>query len=101
MKIEIQLSKTYGMGCTRSSLKQEFYCYTDLPQETRKISNNLTYHLKTLEKEETMSCQQREGNNKNQRGIKKQKNNGRNNENELIFFKRIKQIGRFFFRQVH
>ena len=27
------------MGCSKSSSKREFYSYTILPQETRKISN--------------------------------------------------------------
>ena len=40
------------MGCSKSSSKREVYSYTGLPQETRKISNNLTLHLKKLEKEE-------------------------------------------------
>ena len=40
------------MGCSKSSPKQEVYSNTILPQETRKISNNLTLHLKQLEKEE-------------------------------------------------
>ena len=40
------------MVCSKSSSKREVYSYTSLPQETRKISNNLTLHLKELEKEE-------------------------------------------------
>ena len=40
------------MGCGKSSSKRKVYSYTSLPQETRKISNNLTLHLKELEKEE-------------------------------------------------
>ena len=40
------------MGCSKSSSKRELYSYTSLPQETRKISNNLNLHLKELEKEE-------------------------------------------------
>ena len=40
------------MGCSKSSSKREVYSYTSLPEETRKISNNLTLHLKELEKEE-------------------------------------------------
>ena len=32
--------------------KREVYSNTILPQETRKISNNLTLHLKQLEKQE-------------------------------------------------
>ena len=40
------------MGCSKSSSMREFIRNTILPQETRKISNNLTLHLKQLEKEE-------------------------------------------------
>ena len=41
------------MGCSKSSSKREVYSYIFLPQETRKTSNdNLTLHLKQLEKEE-------------------------------------------------
>ena len=41
------------MGLSKSSSKTEVYSDTGLPQETRKIQiNNLTYHLKELEKEE-------------------------------------------------
>ena len=38
------------MGCGKMSSKREVYSNTSLPQETRKISNNLTLHLKQLEK---------------------------------------------------
>ena len=40
------------MGCSKSSSKREICSNTILPQETRKISNNLTLHLKQVEKEE-------------------------------------------------
>ena len=40
------------MGCSKSSSKREVYSNTILPQERRNISNNLTLHLKQLEKEE-------------------------------------------------
>ena len=40
------------MRCSKSSAKREVYSNSILPQETRKISNNLTLHLKQLEKEE-------------------------------------------------
>ena len=40
------------MGCSKSSSKRDVYSNTSLPQESRKISiNNLTLHLKELEKE--------------------------------------------------
>ena len=40
------------MGFSKSSAKRETHSNTSLPQETREISNNLTLHLKQLEKEE-------------------------------------------------
>ena len=40
------------MGHSESSSKREDYSGTSLPQEARKISNNLSLHLKQLEKEE-------------------------------------------------
>jgi len=48
-------AKTKSMGCTKSSSKRENYSATSLPQEIRKISNNLNLHLKQLEKEQTKS----------------------------------------------
>lgn len=39
------------MGCGKSSSKREVRNDTDLLQETREISNNLTLHLKQLQKE--------------------------------------------------
>ena len=39
------------MGCSKSSSKREVYSNTSLSQETTQI-NNLTLHLKELEKEE-------------------------------------------------
>ena len=40
------------MGCSKSSSKREVYRNTVSPPKTRKISNNLTLHLKQREKEE-------------------------------------------------
>ena len=40
------------MGLCKSSAKGKVHSITGLPQETRKKSNNLTLHLKQLEKEE-------------------------------------------------
>ena len=40
------------MRGSKSSPKREVHSNTGLPQDTRKISNNLTYHLKELEEEE-------------------------------------------------
>ena len=43
------------MGHCKSSDKGKAHSNTGLPQETRKKSNNLTLHLKQLEKEEIMN----------------------------------------------
>ena len=40
------------MGHSESSPKREVHSITGLSQATRKISNNLTLHLKELEKEQ-------------------------------------------------
>ena len=59
------------MGCRKSSFKRDGDI--GLPQETKKKSetNNLTYHLKELEKEEqTKPSQQKEGYKKDQEGNK-------------------------------
>ena len=40
------------MGQSKSNSKRVIYSDTTLPQETREVSNNLTLHLKQLEKEE-------------------------------------------------
>ena len=40
------------MGSSKSSSKRKAYSNIILPQETRKISDNLTLHLKQLEKED-------------------------------------------------
>ena len=48
--MKTQLYKIYG--CSKNSSRREVHGDTGLIQETRKISNNLTYQLKELEKEE-------------------------------------------------
>ena len=40
------------MGCNKKSSKWEVYSNTILPQETKKISNNLSLNLKQLETDE-------------------------------------------------
>ena len=40
------------MGFSKSSAKGKVHSNTSLPQETRETSNNLTLHIKQLEKEE-------------------------------------------------
>ena len=50
IKMKTQISKS--MGCNKNSSKRKVHSYTGFPKEVRKVSNNLTYHLKDLEKEE-------------------------------------------------
>ena len=50
MKMKHKDSKP--MGSSKSSSKRKAYSNIILPQETRKISDNLTLHLKQLEKED-------------------------------------------------
>ena len=46
------------MRCSKSSSKREVYSNTILPQETRKtLNDNLSLHLKQLEKEEQKNPQ--------------------------------------------
>ena len=52
MKTETKQFKIYEMQQTSS--KRKVYSNRSLPQETRKISNNLTLYLKELEKEKQM-----------------------------------------------
>ena len=40
------------MGHSKRSNKREVHSITDKPQETRKISNNQTLHLKEIEKQQ-------------------------------------------------
>ena len=42
-------------GCSESSSKRKGHIDTGLPQEIRKISNNITLHIKGLEKKRTKS----------------------------------------------
>jgi len=41
------------MGCSKSNPEREVHSSTGPPQKTRNISNNLTYHLKELDGEQT------------------------------------------------
>ena len=50
-KLKQKLNGPKLTGCSKSSLKKEVYSNTILPQETFEI-NNLSSHLKQLEKEE-------------------------------------------------
>ena len=43
-------TKKKSMGCSKSSHKMEVHSNINLSQKARKIPNNLTYHLKELEK---------------------------------------------------
>ena len=48
----MEINSPKSMDYSKRRSKKEFWRDTGLPQETRKISNNLTYHLKELEKKE-------------------------------------------------
>lgn len=63
------------MGCSKSNPKRKVHSDISLPQEMRKISNNLTYHLKELKRRRTTTTtksqsKQKEGNNTDHRGSK-------------------------------
>ena len=45
-------TKQKSVGCSKSSTMREVHSDTGLPQKARKISNNLTNHLKEFKKEE-------------------------------------------------
>ena len=64
------------MCCSKSSSKTGVHNDTGILQETRKTSNNLTYHLKELEKEQPKSK------------VKKKKKKERIKLKEEIEFKR-------------
>ena len=49
------------MGCSKSGSKRGIYIKKRLSQEVRKISNNLTSHIKKLDKEEQTNSQLAEG----------------------------------------
>ena len=50
------------MRCSKSSFKKEAHSKIYLPQKIRKIPiNNLTYHLKELEKEDQKKAKSVEG----------------------------------------
>ena len=49
--METKIQHFKSMGCSKSGIYGEVYSNTGLPQETRKISKNLTLHLKELEKD--------------------------------------------------
>ena len=48
----MEINSPKSMEYSKRKSKREVWRDTDLPQETRKVSSNLTYHLKELEKEE-------------------------------------------------
>ena len=49
------------MGFRKCSAKRNIYSNTSLPQEIRETSNNLTLHLRQLEKEEQKTLKLVEG----------------------------------------
>ena len=65
------------LGCSKISFKSKLYSNTDLPQEARKISNNLAIHLKELEKEEQIPKPGEGNNNKSKRKWNRNRENNR------------------------
>ena len=63
------------MGCSKSSSMREVYSSTVLPEETRKISNNLPLYAKQLEKEQK---------NPNTQGDQKRTNRPKVRKKEII-----------------
>ena len=55
MRLEINYKKKTIRNISKSTSKREVYSNAVLPREIRKISNNLTLHVKQLEKEQTKS----------------------------------------------
>ena len=70
MKTEIQHTKMYVRQ--QSRYKKEVQTYIGLPQETRKITTNLTLYIKETRKrrKNKAESQQKGGNNKDQKGNK-------------------------------
>jgi len=55
MRLEINYKKKTIRNISKSTSQREVYSNAVLPREIRKISNNLTLHVKQLEKEQTKS----------------------------------------------
>ena len=55
MRLEINYKKKTIRNISKSTSKRQVYSNAVLPREIRKISNNLTLHVKQLEKEQTKS----------------------------------------------
>ena len=73
-QVKIKTTFKVSMGSRKSNSQREVYSHTGLHQQIEKSQvNNLTYHLKELEKEEQENPknQQKEENNKNQGEINK------------------------------
>ena len=87
------------MGCSKSSSKREVYSNTTLPQETRKISNNLNLHLKQLEKGEQKQKKTKVSRRKEIIKIRSERNEKKLkktlmkiNKTKSCFFEKIKKI---------
>ena len=84
--------------------KRDIYSNTNLPQETRKISNNLTLHLKELEREETKPKGSRRKEIINIRAeineIETKKTTAKINETKNWFFEKINKIDKFLARLI-
>lgn len=54
LETKVEIQHTNLTGCSKSSFKRQVHSDKCLPQEMRKISNNLTLYLKEVEEEEQM-----------------------------------------------
>ena len=91
------------MGCSKSSSKREIYKI--LPQETRKISNNLTLHLKQPEKKEQKipKVNRRKEITKIRAEINEvetKKTTGKINETKILFLEKISKIDKLLARLI-
>ena len=89
------------MGCSKSSSKGEVYSNTILPQETRKISNNnLTLHLKQLEKEEQKTSKLADGK-KSERSDQKEVTIETNEKEMKEMIAKINKTENWFFGKIN
>ena len=80
------------MGHSKCSSKREVYINTILLQETRKISNNLTLHLKQLEKEQTKAKVSRRKEIKIRAEMNEIETTAKINETKSRFFEKTNKI---------
>lgn len=76
-------------GAQENSSREKFIEIQAFLKKQEKVANSPIYHLKEVRKRTNkIQSQQKEGNNKDQRGDKKVQNNEQINESNNWFFKR-------------